>query len=54
MRYLVTNADDEVWPSTLVPTEPRIEQIDLWGAWFGQGDHPRVCRPHGFAASSQS
>jgi hypothetical protein len=41
-----------VWLSTLVPTEPRIEQIDLWDAWFGQGDHRQSVAPHGFVASS--
>ena len=29
-----------LWPSTLVPTGPRLDQIDLWAASFGLGDHP--------------
>jgi hypothetical protein len=39
-------------PIMLVPTQSRIEQIDLWDAWFGEGDHPGSVARHGFAASS--
>jgi hypothetical protein len=42
-----------LWPSTLVGTGPRPEQIDIWEARSGQGDHHlRSVARHGPAAPS--